>query len=44
MGTEHWGSEKHSRLTIASRIKKFPTELDYVQPDIRPLPKLHGPP
>ena len=37
-------SEKRSGLTIASRIKKFSTELDYVQPEIRPLPKLHDPP
>ena len=37
-------SEKRSGLTIASRIKKFSTELNYTQPEIRPLSQLSTPP
>ena len=37
-------SEKHSGLTITSRIKKFSTDLNYIQPEIRPLCKLDAPP
>ena len=37
-------SEKRSGLTIASRIKKFSGDLDYVLPEIRSLPRLDFPP
>ena len=37
-------SEKRTGLTIASRIKKFSEDLDYVQPEIRSLPRLDFPP
>ena len=37
-------AEKRSGLTIASRAKKFSTELNYVQPEILPLPRLDTPP
>ena len=36
-------SEKRSGLTIASRLKKFSTELNYIQPEIHPLSKLNPP-
>ena len=35
--------KKQSGLTIVSRIKKFSTELNYIQPEIRPLSKLSTP-
>ena len=37
-------SEKRSGLTIASRMKKISTDLEYNQPEILPLPKLNTPP
>ena len=37
-------SEKRSGLTIASRIKKFSTDLNYLQPEIHPVCKLNTPP
>ena len=37
-------SEKRSGLTIASRIKKFSTELEYIRPEVLPLLKLNDPP
>ena len=37
-------AEKRSGLTIASRIKKFSTELEYVQPEIRPQRRCNIPP
>lgn len=37
-------AEKRSGLTIASRLKKFSTDINYIQPQIIPLPPLVVPP